>query len=85
MTRSTYTFECTEAQADFLRRGLALHEELEQLALTAPDGAVLDACETAVVNGGRQLQQQLLAAAVERRIAVAEKKGRRSASAPAVG
>lgn len=78
MTRATYTFECTETQADVLRRTLALQEELEQLALTAPDGTVFDACEAAVLNGGRQLQQRLLAGAVERRVAAAEKKGRRS-------
>ncbi|HEX3149837.1 MAG TPA: hypothetical protein VHR66_17300 [Gemmataceae bacterium] len=80
MTRATYTFECTETQAELLRRTLALQEELEQLALTAPDGTVFDACETAVVNGGRELQQRLLADAVDRRIAAAEKKGRRSGS-----
>jgi hypothetical protein len=62
---------------------LALQEELEQLALTAPDGTVFDACETAVVKGGRQLQQRLLADAVDRRVAAAEKKGRRSGSVPA--
>lgn len=83
MTRAPYTFECTEAQADLLRRTLALQEELEQLALAAPDGTVFDACEAAVVKGGRQLQQRLLADAVDRRIAAAEKKGRRSAPVPA--
>lgn len=68
-----------------LRRTLALAEELEQLALTAPDGTVFDACEGAVVEKGRDLQRQLLSAAVARRIEAAEKKGRRCVSAPAVG
>ncbi len=62
-----------------VRRALALAEEMEQLALTAPDGAVFDACEEAVIERGRKLQSQMLSDAVARRIAAAEKKGRRSA------
>jgi hypothetical protein len=65
-----------------LRRALALAEELEQLALTAPDGAVVETCEDAVIRQGRALQAHLLADAVARRIEDAEKKGRRSAPAP---
>jgi hypothetical protein len=76
MTRTTYTFECTEAQAAVLRRTLALQEELEHLALTAPDGAVFDACEAAVIDRGRDLQRDLLTEAVVRRVEAAEKKGR---------
>jgi hypothetical protein len=63
---------------------LALHEEMQSLALSAPDGAVLDACEEAVIAKGRDLCQQVLAEAVASRIAAAEKKGPRSASACAV-
>ncbi len=68
-----------------VRRALALAEEMEQLALTAPDGTVLDVCEGAVIEKGRDLQRQVLGAAVARRIEAAEKKGRRSAPAPAGG
>jgi hypothetical protein len=68
-----------------VRRALALAEELEQLALAAPDGAVVDACEGAVIDKGRDLQGQMLGAAVARRIEAAEKKGRRSAPARADG
>ena len=67
-----------------VRRALAMAEEMEQLALTAPDGAVFDACEDGVIEKGRNLQAQVLGEAVSRRIEAAEKKGRRSASAPAV-
>jgi hypothetical protein len=63
-----------------LRRALAFAEEMEQLALQTPDGAVFDACEQAVLDKGRQFQVQLLQEAVTRRIEAAEKKGRRSAS-----
>lgn len=67
-----------------LLRALALMEEMEQLALTAPDGAVFDLCEDAVIHKGRDLQRQVLTEAVARRIEAAEKRGHRSVSAPAV-
>ena len=73
-----------EAQHEsIVRQALALAEEMEQLALTAPDGAVVAACETAVIEKGRRFQRRVLSDAVARRIEAAEKKGRRSAAAPA--
>jgi hypothetical protein len=68
-----------------VRRALALAEEMEQLALSAPDGTVFDACERAIIDKGRSLQGQLLGEAVARRLEAAEKKGRRSASASVDG
>jgi hypothetical protein len=65
-------------------RALAMAEEMENLALTAPDGAVFDACEQAVIEKGRKLQSHVLGEAVDRRIDAAEKRGRRSALARAV-
>ncbi len=62
-----------------------LAEEMEHLALTGAEGKVFAACEEAVIQGGRLLQSQLLGEAVARRIEVAEKKGRRSASVPVDG
>lgn len=67
-----------------MRRALAMFEEMEQLALTAPDGQVFDLCEQAVIEKGRNLQAETLGEAVARRVEAAEKKGRRSASARAV-
>lgn len=66
-----------------VRRALALAEEMEQLALAAPDGEVFEVCEGAVIQKGRDFQGGVLAEAVARRIAAAEKKGRRSGSATA--
>lgn len=63
-----------------MRRALAMFEEMEQLALTAPDGHVVDVCEQAVIDRGRKLQAATLGEAVARRIEAAEKKGRRSGS-----
>ncbi len=67
-----------------VRRALALTEEMEQLALTAPDGQVVHDCEAAILEKGRQLQTELLGEAVQRRIDAAEKKGRRCVSVTAV-
>jgi hypothetical protein len=65
-----------------VQRALAMAEEMESLALSAPDGTVFDACEEAAIQKGRKFQAQVLSEAVGRRIDAAEKKGRRSASAP---
>ncbi len=79
------TIEIDVKHEALVRRVLALSEEMEQLALTAPDGQVFGVCEEAVVTQGRRLQSQMLGEAVARRIESAEKKGRRSVSASAVG
>jgi len=79
---STVMIEVAPQHEAVVRRALALAEELEQLALTAPDGQVVDICEDAVIERGRLFQSQVLGAAVARRIEAAEKKGHRSASAP---
>ena len=81
---SKVTIEVDAKHEAIVRRALALAEEMEQLALTAPDGDVFQICEDGVVEKGRKFQSQVLAEAVTRRIEVAEKKGHRSASAPAV-
>jgi hypothetical protein len=81
----TVTIEIPAASEVLVRRLLALHDELRALALSAPDGTVLDTCEQAVVEKGRDLCKEVLAEAVAGRIAAAEKKGRRSAPASAVG
>jgi hypothetical protein len=77
------TIECDARFEKGMRRTLAMLEEMEQLALTAPDGQVFDLCEEAIVERGRKLQAEMLSQAVHRRIEAAEKKGRRSASVSA--
>jgi len=80
---SKVTIEVDAHHETFVRRAVAFAEEMEQLALTAPEGGVFDTCEEAVLEKGRKLQSQMLGDAVARRIETAEKKGRRSASVPA--
>lgn len=77
------TIEVDARHEALVRRAVAFAQEMEQLALSAPDGTVFDACEEAVIEKGRKLQTQMLADAVTRRIEAAEKKGRRSVSAAA--
>ena len=81
---SKVTIEVDAKHESVVRRALALAEEMEQLALTAADGTVFHACETAVVDKGRKFQGLVLGEAVARRIEAAEKKGRRSASVAVV-
>jgi hypothetical protein len=82
--KSNITIEIPAESEALVRSLLALHEEMQQLALTTPDGTVLDACETAILQKGRDLNIKILEVAVARRVEAAEKKGRRSASVPAV-
>jgi len=81
----TVAIEIPAGSEALVRQLLALHEELNALALSAPNGTVLDACEEAVIPKGRDLLANVLSDAVARRIESAEKRGRRSALAVAVG
>ena len=77
MARKVITLEI-EAEDEELIRGYAdFVGEMKDLALTSPDGSVLDACEEAVITKGREHQRRLLQQAVQARLGDAEKKGRR--------
>ena len=69
------TIEVDAKHEAVVRQALAMVEEMEQLALTAAEGTVFDACEEAVIEKGRRLQRQVLGDAVTQRIETAEKKG----------
>lgn len=79
------TIEVPAQSESFVRQVLALHEELQDLALSAAEGTVLDVCETAVLEKGRDLNARILTDVVARRIEAAEKRGRRSVPVSAVG
>jgi len=83
MIRTPHVFECTSDEAQLLTRVLAMQQELDELALRAAHGTVVDACEEKVIVQGRQLQTDMLTKAVTRRVEAAEKKVRRCASVPA--
>ena len=78
----TLTIEyATDAERLALEQAIAFVTQLRQVAATAPDGQVLAACEQAALNDGRALLRNTLAAAVQQRVADAEQKGGRPASA----
>jgi hypothetical protein len=79
----TLTIEyTTDAERLALEQAIAFVTQLRQVAATAPDGQVLAACEQAALRDGRALLRNTLAAAVQHRVAGAEQKGGRPASAP---
>jgi hypothetical protein len=65
-----------------LEQAIAYIAQLRQLALTAPDGTVLAACEQRALADGRALLRSTLAAALHSRIEAAQQKGGPPASAP---
>lgn len=76
MSRTTIALEIDASDEALLRDYAAFLEEMRHLAATAPDGAVFDACEEAVVEKGREQQRRVLERAVQARLDAAEKKGR---------
>ena len=66
-----------------LEQAIAYIADLRQLALDAPAGTVLDACERLALDRGRSLLRSTLAASLHARISAAEQKGAKPASAPA--
>jgi hypothetical protein len=65
-----------------LEQAIAYVSDLRRLAVDAPAGTVLDACEGLALDKGRALLRSTLAAALHSRIALAEQKGGMHAFAP---
>jgi hypothetical protein len=57
----------TDAERLVLEQAVAYVQSLNQLAHSAPHGAVLAACEQLALTGGRQLLRDTLAAALQTR------------------
>jgi hypothetical protein len=77
MARKVITLEIDAEDEDLIRGYAGFVGEMKDLAATAPDGSVLEACEDAVVERGREHQRRLLEHATQARLDAAEKKGRR--------
>jgi len=77
MARKVITLEIDAEDEDLIRGYAGFVGEMKDLAATAPDGSVLDACEDAVIDGGREHQSRLLRRAAQARLDAAEKKGLR--------
>jgi hypothetical protein len=65
-----------------LEQAVAYVHDLRQLAVEAPAGTVLEACEGLALEKGRALLRSTLAAALGSRVALAEQKGGTHGSAP---
>jgi hypothetical protein len=85
MARVTMTLEVDcPAQEALLRSYHAFLQELDALGATAAPGQALDVLEGAVLEKGREQLRATLETAVQQRLEVAEKKGRRCGVATAV-
>src|SRR5262245_36340519 len=84
MSQVTVTLEVDSAeQAALMRQFHALVMELKDLALSAPEGEVMDRCEEAVLRRGQRVNREVLRQAVQERIEALEKKRRRCGTAHA--
>lgn len=77
MSGKVITLEIDPEHEDLLRRYADFLGEMKALAATAPDGSVLEVCEDAIIEKGREQQRRLLESAVQARLGDAEKKGHR--------
>lgn len=73
----------TPLQRVILEQALALARQLEEAAAAAPAGQLLDRCELATLEQGKQFLRDALTAAVQQRITEGEKKGLPHAPVPA--
>lgn len=83
MSAISITLEVDSAeQAELVRQFHGLLQEMQQLALSAPAGHVMDVCEEAVVKRGQDVNRKVLEQAVQQRIAALEKKRGSAAKMP---
>ena len=75
MPRKTITLEIDAEHEDLLRRYADFLGEMRDLAASTPAGSVLDTCEEAVIERGREQQRRLLERTVQSRLDSAKKKG----------
>ena len=70
-------------QRQIAQMALDLAAKLEEQAQQAPTGAVLDACETLLLDQGRQFLRDSLAATLQQQIDDSQKTGVRPVTVPA--
>ena len=75
----------TEAERLFLEQALAYFTQIRQVAVTAPDGTVLAACEQVALADGRKLVRDALGAAVQQRADAADSQKKSPARGPRGG
>ena len=73
----------TPLQRTIVERALALAEELEATAASAPHGQVIDRCESLLLGDGREFLRRALEDTLQAQVDALEKKGRPAGPAPA--
>ncbi len=77
------TFDAmTPLQRTIVERALALAQELEATAGSAPAGQVIDRCESLLLGNGREFLRRALEDTLQAQVDALEKKGRPGGSAP---
>ena len=77
MARKVIALEIDAEDEDLIRRYADYVGEMKDLAATAAEGSVLEACEDAIIEKGREHQRGLLQRAAQARLDAAEKRGPR--------
>jgi hypothetical protein len=72
----------TPLQRTIVERALVMAKELEAAAGSAPDGQVIDRCESFLLGSGRDFLRRALEDTLQARVDALEKKGRPAGSAP---
>jgi hypothetical protein len=65
----------TPAQRLILERAFVMAQELEAAADSAPEGRVIDRCESFLLSNGRDFLRSVLESTLQNRAEVLEKKG----------
>ena len=73
----------TPLQRTIVERALVLAKELEAAAGSAPDGQIIDRCESFLLGSGRDFLRRALEDTLQARVDDLEKKGRPAGPAPA--
>jgi len=73
----------TPLQRLIVERALALAKDLEATAGSAPNGQVIDRCESLLLGAGRDFLRRALEDTLQDRVDALEKKGRPAGTAPA--
>ena len=72
----------TPLQRTIVERALVLAKELEAAAGSAPDGQIIDRCESFLLGSGRDFLRRALEDTLQARVDDLEKKGRPAGPAP---
>jgi hypothetical protein len=73
----------TPLQRLIVERALALAQELEATANSAPAGQIIDRCESLLLGNGREFLRRALEDTLQAQVDALEKKGRPVGPAPA--